>query len=130
MRALKPVVVLFAVIVPVVAGWWLQGMGTASSSILPIRVAPAQPLVPSLGDAGIDRALALHQRIVATAKDLEAPTVLPVPRSHSAGMITAVAQQAPAEPQQVEAPVVDVDEAKKIALFFTGNEIGETDPCG
>ena len=130
MRALKGAVVLFAVVVPVVAGWWLQGMASVSSPNVPVRVAPSQPVAPTLGDAAIDRALALHQRIVATAEDLKVPTILPVPRSHSAGQEIAVARQEPSEAQPPEAPVVDVDNAKKVALFFTGNEIGETDPCG
>ncbi len=99
------------------------------SLMLPVQVAPTNPPDPSPGNSGIDRALALHQRMMATAKDLKVPSILPIPRAHSAGLDTAVIPTT-TQKEHVEPSLPDVDDAEKLALFFTGNEIGETDPCG
>jgi hypothetical protein len=82
------------------------------------------PPAPYLLDPGLTVALAHSRATLHAMKTFTVDQRLPTPPVHSAGGGVVEAGDAPVS------AATDVDDAEKIALFFTGGEIGETDPCG
>lgn len=95
---------------------------------------PSQPLQPAevvvqvdpkLVEPGMVAARKLQVAVYAEAEALELSDALPLPPAHSAGAAAVAAEER--HEAESKAPV---DESQQIALFFSGGEVGETDPCG
>lgn len=82
---------------------------------------------PKLLALHFDEALAQQKALLKAAKELAPNAMLPTPVAHSAGA-SAVAKMEAREEAAPQAP--DLADKKSIALWFSGNSIGETDPCG
>ena len=73
----------------------------------------------------VKRSYAMHTRLMAEGHKMKVSTVLPPARPHSAGKEERAAEQNPQKDVLKQVP-----DGRKVAIFFTGNAIGETDPCG
>ena len=114
-----------------VAGVVIAGVvALAATKLQQSTPAPApQPVgpAPKLLSLEFDKALKVHQALVEEAERLSPDNQLPTPVAHSAGA-NAVAKMEAREEAAPPAPPVDA--SKSIALWFSGNSVGETDPCG
>lgn len=126
MRSTRIAVVIAALVIPAVAGWMLQKAPAAAvvKRASPRVVAPEKSAPHVLGVA-IGAAYAQHTQLMAAANALKVSTVLPEPVAHSAGV-----EARDIERVESTAKIPEVDDGRKIAIFFTGNVVGETDPCG
>ena len=128
MNPLRAVVVLVAVATPVAVAALLHGAAPgqqAAKRVAPLQVELAQPKGPVITGLPLGGALKIHEAMMIEARKTQVSTVMPVPTPHSAGRVTAAAE--------VTAPRVDVPSvpaSRKFAIFFSGNAVGETDPCG
>lgn len=125
----KPVrilVALVAIVVPALVGWMLQSAPAAKvQRAAPVLVKNQPTDAPRVVGVPINKAHALHTQLMADANALKVSNVLPPPTPHSAGMeARAAEQQAPSD------DLKEVPDGRKIAIYFTANVIGETDPCG
>lgn len=132
MNALRYPVSVAAIILPALAGWMLQAAPAAPVAFAVPSVERSADAVASVKDAaprllpvGMRQAHALHTHLMAEANAIKVSKVMPLPLAHSAGMNSRNAERKPARDA-----LSDVPDGRKIALFFTGNVIGETDPCG
>ncbi|MCO4760726.1 MAG: hypothetical protein KC502_04435 [Myxococcales bacterium] len=90
----------------------------------PAALAVAVP-APKMLDMQLDKALANQMQLLDKADKLSPDKRLPLPVAHSAGAHAVAAQD-----RVNTAIVAKVDEKASVALWFSGNEIAETDPCG
>ncbi len=126
MRGLQFMVVALALAIPVLAGWMLRD---ATPGAAVVRLAPravkAGNSEPHILGVNIGKARVQHVKLMADARALKVSELMPVPMAFSAGLDTRAVEN-----QKVDTPLSNVADARKIAIFFTGNVIGETDPCG
>lgn len=126
MRPVRVVVAIISIALPAVAGWMLQSAPAAPAveRASPVAV-KASPDAPRVVGVALDKAHALHTRLMADTNAMKVSTILPPPTPHSAGMdVRAAENKAPQD------ALPEVPDGRKVAVFFTGNVIGETDPCG
>jgi hypothetical protein len=130
MNLRKWTVTFAAVAVPAVVGiWLLQGRPVAAprkpttAALAPQPAALAPLTTPELpkGTSGIAAARAAHEHFLAAAAKVEATPLLP--------QVQPVDPNA-ATPQAPEPALPPVAPENTVAIGFTGNVIGETDPCG
>ena len=112
----------------------LAVMLTASLGVLgcqqaaaPTPAADVTVVQPKLLDLKLDQALRNQESLVERADKLKPDERLPMPVAHSAG---AAATAALAKQEAAPAAPVSAEDKRSIAIWFSGNEIGETDPCG
>ena len=104
---------------------WLQSGQDKGVTPAPAAAAKVTAVAPRLLPPSVATAAKAHDELLEQTQGLEAPAILPAP-----GAAIAAASAAMAAEQAEQPAPPKVDDAKKIALFFTGNAIGETDPCG
>ncbi len=120
----KRTLIAGVVAVALAAGVGVLATRGGQQATQPKVVAAAQPKLLTLG---LDKALENQKALLAKADALEASDKLPLPVAHSAGAQHVAAIEA------AEAKVVapsPAEDKRSVALWFSGNEIGETDPCG
>jgi len=126
---LRLVVAAVCIAAPVAVALALVGAppapAPAPSRARPVEVKAEKPKAPAIIGLDLDEALATHTKLMAAAQQVHVSQALPVPTPHSAGRIAADTERA-----APTAAKSDVPDSRKIAVFFTGNVIGETDPCG
>ena len=128
MKGWKGLVGAAALVLPVLALLWLPACErTTNAKVDPQQVAvdeetaEAQPAAPVAAPPTKEQDALRKRNEPATAQ-----VVPPAPQAPAAAVAVATAHMVvPAAP--VVPPVADKE---KIALFYTGNVIGETDPCG
>lgn len=126
MRSTRTAVVVVALVVPAVAGWLLQNAPVAAEvERARPRVVDQAATAPHVLGVAVGVAYAEHTRLMAAANALKVSTVLPEPIPHSAGV-----DARDIERQEPVAKLPEIPDGRKIAIFFTGNVVGETDPCG
>lgn len=136
MKSMKWPVVALALAAPIAAAWLLQSRpplpagerAAVQAATRPLAVADPVAAEPKVVGAQIGEALKGYSGALDTARNLQAPEILPVPAAHSAGAPDPAADRQPALAAAAALP--KIDDKEKIALYFTGSCIGETDPCG
>ena len=123
MKITRWLVTVGAVALPASVLLWLPTGGTRATSTgaVPVAVAQPAPTTAPVLRSGVVAALQVHDEMLLAAAKVSAPKLLPV-ASAAAAAGTVVPSPAQAVP--------DTPDAERIALFYTGNVIGETDPCG
>lgn len=93
----------------------------------PAPKASVQAPQPKLLDTHLAEALKNQTSLIERAEKLRPDPRLPMPMAHSAGAgaVAALAAQEAAPPK----PTAEEDK-RSLAIWFSGNEVGETDPCG
>lgn len=125
-RATRVVVVLMAIAIPAAVGLWLKGAPAAPvEQRVAVAVAPAAKAQPHILGVALDKAHVTHTELMAEGHKLKVSSILPPPKAHSAGRDAKDAERRPTQDA-----LAGVPNGRKIALFFTGNVVGETDPCG
>ena len=129
MRVERMMVAIIAVAIPAVAGLLVADAPAVAVSqrakSVQVKSADGAPHVVGLNLAA---AYGTHTQLLAVGNALTVSTVLPLPTAHSAGMdARAIEQQ---HPDSGAPGMPDVPDGRKIAIFYTGNVVGEIDPCG
>ena len=118
-KLMLPAAVLTAVVVIAIAGCQQQAAPT------PTKL--AKVVQPKLLDAQLNKALANQESLIDRADKLKPDSRLPAAAAHSAG---ANAEAALVRQEAALVKPSAADDKRSLAIWFSGNEIGETDPCG
>jgi len=107
----------------------LAGFVGCQQAATPAEPAPpaVQVVQPKLLDPKLDQALRNQESLVERAQKLKPDDRLPLPQAHSAGgnAVAALERQEATPPAPTK-----LDDKRSLAVWFSGNEIAETDPCG
>ncbi len=128
MKITRWLVVVGALALPASALIWLSptdGPAPAPTAARPAAVQPAPQSAHVLG-SGVVAASKLSDELIRAAEAVKAPIVLPVPSGSSTAAAARVVMPSPVNAVAAS----QVADNQKIAIFYTGNVIGETDPCG
>ena len=114
----------------------LAAMLTASMGIWgcqqPTKPAPVSAIKvvqPRLLDTKLDKALRNQESLVQRADNLKPDERLPLPMAHAVGA-NAAAAAALARQETAPAAPTAAEDKRSLAVWFSGNAIAETDPCG
>lgn len=118
-KGLTVLVVLFGVLCAAVALWW----GRPHAPQVTAPTAPA----PRILTSGVVEAAEVHAQLLAAAQEMPEPTMAPaVAQVPGQAQVAAVA----ALEESAQQPLSTVSPEQELVIGFTGNVVGETDPCG
>ncbi len=104
-----------------------MGIWGCQQPTTPAPVSAVKVVQPRLLDTKLDAALRNQASLVDRADKLKPDDRLPLPMAHAAGANAAAAgarlEAAPPAPTAAE-------DKRSLAVWFSGNAIAETDPCG
>ncbi|MSP91436.1 MAG: hypothetical protein EXR79_06480 [Myxococcales bacterium] len=136
MNLRKTVVAVIAIAVPAAVGLWLlhgRNAGAAQGVAAPVpagiaaqAASPPVAATPQAPTSGAQAAAAVHARLLAAAEALPPPATMPP--VGVAGTLASLPEPSPADATDPPQPPVAAE--MEVVVGFTGNVIGETDPCG
>lgn len=95
-------------------------------AVVQAKAAPAQANLAHVVDSGVAAAADMHAKLVQETQQLPVPTLAAANAAQAPGQVQALAIDT--MKQQPAADDVSLEQA--VFIGFTGNVIGETDPCG
>jgi len=101
--------------------------GCQQKSAAPTQAPVTKVVQPKVHDMKLAKALANQKDLIDRAAKLKVDERMPQAAAHSAG---GAAEAALARQEATPPTPTTADDKRSLAIWFSGNEIGETDPCG
>ena len=101
--------------------------GCQQQSAAPAQAPVTKVVQPKVHDMKLAKALANQKDLIDRAAKLKVDERMPQATAHSAG---GAAEAALARQEAMPPTPTTADDKRSLAIWFSGNEIGETDPCG